>query len=296
MSQKFDIDTDPPSEELLEFARKELRETPEIREAAILELRALLKEATDLHYKDDDEFLLIFLRPCHFYPESALKMMRRIAEFKKSNHNLLHNLMPEDEKRAFTEHNVVNVMANRDQKGRRVLLVNCGQLWDPKAVSSEQLFRLFYIIHLLAQLEPETQINGAVVIMDFDGLGMKQVKALSPSFSKLLLTFIQEALPLRLKEVHIIKQPFIFKMVWALFTPFIKEKLNKRIFFHGNDMRKIHKFIDPEYLPGDYGGTRPFMDYGGRNWFPCVFRHIDHINDWNTFGFVDDPELQKYWK
>lgn len=77
MSQKFDIDTDPPSEELLEFARKELRETPEIREAAILELRALLKEATDLHYKDDDEFLLIFLRPCHFYPESALKMVSR---------------------------------------------------------------------------------------------------------------------------------------------------------------------------------------------------------------------------
>lgn len=296
MSRNFDIDTDPPSEELLEFSRKELRETPEIREAAILELRSLLKEATDLHYKDDDEFLLIFLRPCHFYPESALKMMRRIAEFKKSNNKLLHNLVPEDERKAFTEHNVVNVLANRDQKGRRVLLVNCGQLWDPKAVSSEQLFRLFYIIHLLAQLEPETQINGCVVIMDFDGLGMKQVKALSPSFSKLLLTFIQEALPLRLKEVHIIKQPFIFKMVWALFTPFIKEKLNKRIFFHGNEMRKIHKFIDPECLPGDYGGERPFMDYGGGDWYPCVFRYIDHVNDWNTFGFVDDPELQKYWK
>lgn len=159
--------------------------------------------------------------------------MRRIAEFKKNYKNLLHNLMPEDERRAFTEHNVVNVLANRDQKGRRVLLVNCGALWDPKQVSSEQLFRMFYLIHLIAQLEPATQINGAVVIMDFDGLSLKQVKALSPSFSKLLLTFIQEALPLRLKEVHIIKQPFIFKMVWALFTPFIKEKLNKRVSFNG---------------------------------------------------------------
>ncbi|KXJ78769.1 hypothetical protein RP20_CCG003567 [Aedes albopictus] len=294
MTHKFDIDTDPPTPELLEVARKELRETPEVREASIKELRSLLKEATDLHYKDDDDFLLIFLRPCHFYPESALKMMRRIAEFKKNYNNLLHNLMPEDEKRAFTEHNVVNVLANRDQKGRRVLLVNCGQLWDPKQVSSEQLFRLFYLIHLIAQLEPETQINGAVVIMDFDGLSLKQVKALSPWFSKLLLTFIQEALPLRLKEVHIIKQPFIFKMVWALFTPFIKEKLNKRIFFHGNDMRKIHRFIDRELLPANYGGDLPPLNYGGTEWYPCVFRHIDHVNDWNTFGFVDDPQLQKY--
>lgn len=75
MEHKFDIDTSPPTPELLEIARKELRETPEVREAAIKELRQLLAEATDLCYKDDDEFLLIFLRPCHFYPESAIKLV-----------------------------------------------------------------------------------------------------------------------------------------------------------------------------------------------------------------------------
>lgn len=72
----FDIDTSPPSPELLEFSRKDLRETPQVREAAILELRKLLHNATDLHYRDDDDFLMIFLRPCHFYAESALKMVR----------------------------------------------------------------------------------------------------------------------------------------------------------------------------------------------------------------------------
>jgi len=39
--------------------------------------------------------------------------------------------------------------------------------------------------------------------MDFDGLSMKQVTGLSPSFSMRLLSFIQDALPLRLKEVNI---------------------------------------------------------------------------------------------
>lgn len=292
MPHEFDIETGPASPELLELAREELRETPELREASIKELRSLLKEATDLHYKDDDDFLLIFLRPCHFYPESALKMMRRIAEFKKNYHNLLHNLMPEDERRAFTEHNVVNVLANRDQKGRRVLLVNCGALWDPKQVSSEQLFRLFYLIHLIAQLEPATQINGAVVVMDFDGLSLKQVRALSPSFSKLLLTFIQEALPLRLKEVHIIKQPFIFKMVWALFTPFIKEKLNKRMFFHGGDMKKFQQYVSPDVLPKNYGGNLPEIDYSGKDWFPCVGKYVEHISKYNECGFAEKTEIK----
>lgn len=71
----YDIDCEPESPELLAVAEKELRETPELREKAIAELRDLLHAATDLHYADDDDFLLIFLRPCHFYADSALKLV-----------------------------------------------------------------------------------------------------------------------------------------------------------------------------------------------------------------------------
>ena len=38
-------------------------------------------------------------------------------------------------------------------------------------------------------------------------------------------------MPLRLKEVHIVKQPFLFNMVWQIFKPLIKEKLKKRVSF-----------------------------------------------------------------
>lgn len=155
--------------------------------------------------------------------------MKRIAEFKEKHKQLLENLVPTDEKEAFTKHNVVNVLRERDHKGRRVLLVNCGGSWDTSKVSADQLFRIFYLIHEAAVLEPETQVRGVVVIMDFEGLSMKQVMALSPSFSMRLLGFIQDAMPLRLKEVHMVKQPFIFKMVWSIFKPFIREKLHKRV-------------------------------------------------------------------
>ena len=67
--------TEPLTEELKEIAAKELRETPEIKEAALIELRRLLKENEDLYFLDDDYNLLIFLRPCHFYPESAIKLV-----------------------------------------------------------------------------------------------------------------------------------------------------------------------------------------------------------------------------
>lgn len=164
----------------------------------------------------------------------------------------MKNLLPETEKKALTEGNVVNVLKNKDHLGRRVLIVNCGKLWNPDEISADQMFKLFYLsklsemlfsfneqqkvkysiiftVHIVAQLEKSSQINGVVVVMDFDGLGMKQVKALSPSFTQRLLTFIQKAMPLRLKEVHFVKQPFIFKMVWQLFKPFVQEKLKNRV-------------------------------------------------------------------
>ena len=46
--------------------------------------------------------------------------------------------MPNDERVAMLEHNVVNVIKGRDHKNRRILIVNCGKSWDPSAVSADQ--------------------------------------------------------------------------------------------------------------------------------------------------------------
>jgi len=285
MSNIFDIDVSPESPELLETARVQLRETPENREKGFSELRELLKQNPDLNYRDDDAFLTIILRCCHWYAEGAIKLLRQIAEFRKENERLLKGLLPEQEKVAFTEGNVVNVLTNKDHLGRRVLVVNSGKLWNPDNVTHEQLFRLFYLIHIVAQLEYSSQINGVVVIMDFDGLSTKQIRALSPTFTKRLLTFIQDAMPLRLKEVHFVKEPFIFNMVWQLFKPFVKAKLKKRMFFHGDNMCQLHKHIPASSLPKNYGGTLPEINYSGKDWYPCVDKYVQYYMDWNTFGF-----------
>ncbi|KAJ3655588.1 hypothetical protein Zmor_014711 [Zophobas morio] len=286
MSQSFELDTSPLDEETKKLAEEELRETPEIVEKALEELRELLKNDPTIYFKDDDETLIIFLRPCKFYAKSAYELMKRISEFKKKYKDSLENLMPEDEKEVFINHNVVNVLANRDHKGRRVLLVNVGGSWDTSKVTSDQLFRLFYLIHEAAVLEPETQVRGVVVIMDFDNLGMRQISSFTPAFSMKLLGFIQDAMPMRFKEVHMVKQPFIFKMVWAIFKPFIREKLHKRIFFHGSKMSSLHKHLDPSHLPADYEGKLPKINYTGANWYPCIEKYMDHIRTWNTFGYV----------
>jgi retinaldehyde-binding protein 1 len=71
----FDVDVVPETEELLKVAEEQLRETPEVREAAFKELKRLLHDNEDLQFDEDEVKLTIFLRACHWYPESAIKLV-----------------------------------------------------------------------------------------------------------------------------------------------------------------------------------------------------------------------------
>jgi hypothetical protein len=46
------------------------------------------------------------------------------------------------------------------------------------------------------------------------------------------------------------------------------------MFFHGSKMESLHKHIDPAYLPEDYGGKLPKINYSSVDWYP-VLRTLD---------------------
>lgn len=73
----FTLSKAPLDAETREIAERELNETPERTAEAVQELRHLLQENSDLHFSDDEKFLIAILRPCHFYPESAIKLVSR---------------------------------------------------------------------------------------------------------------------------------------------------------------------------------------------------------------------------
>lgn len=112
-----------------------------------------------------------------------------------------------------------------------MLLCKVGSNWDPTKVSPDQLLRMAYLLQLTVLLEPETQVKGIVLIVDLNGFGFKQLRCFSLAFIKKSMQFVQEALLLRLKKIHIVNNPRLFKLVWQISKPLMQEKLCERVIY-----------------------------------------------------------------
>jgi retinaldehyde-binding protein 1 len=73
-----------------------------------------------------------------------------------------------------------------------------------------------------------------------------------------------------------------------LMTRNLETVLIKRAFqmyFHGDDMKKLHKYIPIDSLPSNYGGTLPEINYSGKDWYPCVEKYNQTFLDFTKYGF-----------
>ncbi|CAH1133149.1 unnamed protein product [Ceutorhynchus assimilis] len=279
------IELDELKPEVKEIARKELRETPDVAREAVKELRELLKEETDLNIPlENDLWLTRFLRPTKFYPESARDLIKRYYAFKKKHNNMYENLSPSSERNIFQQ-NILTVQPNRDQFGRRILIIELGKKWKTDKVSLDEVFKGCVLFLEAAMLEPETQVCGAVVIFDMDGLSLGQTTKFTPSFAGRIVDWLQDSVPLRIKNIHIVNQPYIFKMVFALFKPFLREKLRNRIIFHGTDRKSLHQHMDPACLPECYGGTLDLPRIEGPQWLELLEKCDPEFKAINSYGY-----------
>ncbi|XP_058795623.1 alpha-tocopherol transfer protein-like isoform X1 [Phymastichus coffea] len=274
-----------PNAEIQEVARKELRETPEVQKQAVQDLKNLLKAETDLKCPlDNDAWLIRFLRPSKYYPDSALKLVKNYYSFKVKHANVYDGLKPSNEGNIF-KHNILTVLPNRDQHGRRILIIELGKKWKHQEVTLDEVFKGCVLYLEAAMLEPTSQIAGAIVIFDMDGLSLQQTMQFTPPFAKRIVDWLQDAMPLRIKNIHIVNQPYIFNMVFALFKPFLREKLKNRIVFHGKDRKSLHKYISPKCLPECYGGTISIPRVTGSQWLELLMMCDKEYEAINSYGY-----------
>ncbi|KMQ95843.1 alpha-tocopherol transfer [Lasius niger] len=256
---QLNFDLDNIDEFFAQKAKEELRETPEIIADSYNELRKLIAGEPDLNIPDEEEYYQMFLRPCKYYPESAFRLIKRYFRFRQNYPHIYTDLLPSKEKVALFA-NLVYPLPLRAKDGSRILIVEGGKRWNPKEVPLNAFFKGMIMMMYIAMGEPKTQIAGAHIILDVEGLSLSHVTYITPSFAKMLVDFVQKCLPLRLKSIHIVKQSFFFNMAFTIFKPFLEEKIRKRIHFHGTNWESLMTFIDKKALLKRHGGELEMPD------------------------------------
>ncbi|CAK1544175.1 unnamed protein product [Leptosia nina] len=291
---RIELERDPLTEKCYtEKAEKELRETPENVEKALKELRELLKGESNLVIPiEDDAFLMKFLRPCKFYAESAFKRIQAYYKFRLSHAENCRDLCPSAVRAAF-KHSIVSILSPRDQHGRRIMVVESGERWKPRDVPLSEVFRGVQLGLESAMEEPRTQVCGVNVVLDMNGLSFTQIMQFTPSFAKMVVDWIQDCIPIRLKGVHIVNQPFIFNVLFAIFKPFLREKLRSRIHFHGFDKSSLLKHIDGVALMKRLGGNLPDDEITGDMMWNMLYYYEDAFKVKNAEGYINNKNNNK---
>ncbi|CAH1117991.1 unnamed protein product [Phaedon cochleariae] len=284
------LDLEDLNEKEAQRAEKELQETPENVQFAISKFKEILQAEENLYVPlEDESFLIKFLRPCRFQPETAARILRRFYRFKIKHPKYGKNITPNSVRHVF-DTEVFKFLPTRTSSGARIMIVNCGEKWNPKKVSLEDMFKAVMVAIEIAMLEPRTQLGGVHVILDLVGLSLVHVYQFSPSTAKLILDWVQDCTAVRLKGIHVINQPILFNMVYSIFKPFLGDKLKKMLFFHGVNSKSLLENISKESLPEIYGGTADIPDYPGKIFADMLFYYQSDFEVYSTYGYVADTE------
>ncbi|XP_039279354.1 alpha-tocopherol transfer protein isoform X2 [Nilaparvata lugens] len=272
------------NEEWSQKAFKELNETPEAIRNGLAELKKLISEP-NLNAKTDDAFLLRFLRAKKFDVPKAFFTLQRYYQMKYESPELFKVPRP-SKKLHILDMQCQNMLEQRDNNGSRVYIFRVEKC-DVSQVTVEDVFCTNVMALEMAVREPETQVAGITAIVDMNGFGLHQhAKFLSPYYAKRTVDVVQETFPLRFKGFHVVNQPFYFDAIYSVLKPFLKEKIRKRIYLHGKDLKSLHNHVNKSILPLEFGGNEPFDN---SHWKRALLNLEDEFSEMEEYGFTSLP-------
>ncbi|XP_035788634.1 retinaldehyde-binding protein 1-like [Anopheles albimanus] len=253
--EENDIDTvGALSEQHRSIALQELGETDDKRRVAVGAMRQWI--ATHPHIRKcrtDARFLLRFLRARAYDLDAARLTLERYLTMRQTFRLWYENLDPTDRyMRELVEEVQGCLPLGVDRAGRMVALVRV-RSFDVTRYNCYHLGRFQHMLFEAFFDDVTVQIGGGVAIVDCEAATMGHMMCFKLTDVRNFIECIQHALPVRVREVHIVRLPMIGQALGNLVLSFAGDELRRRIFFHSS-MDEVVKFVDRDLLPVEYGG------------------------------------------
>lgn len=263
-------------------AKDQVMEDPQEARKNIETLRDFIQGDKKLKtVRTDDIFLSGFLRARKHNVDKAYKMIKQYFEIRRNYPRYFQTILPSEMKFVY-DAKTHSVLHQRDQLGRSILLVKASN-FDTKVLNDEKIISVAATSLQLLVEDPQVQVGGVIMILNLaDFTLMQQLRLVNPRSAWIMINFLQDSFPMRLRELHIINTPFFFDALYACFAPFLKEKFRKRIKIHGKNLPSLFSCIDPNFIPEDWGGVGP--GYNNIAMVSSLVQYEDKIREWRDYG------------
>ncbi|XP_046417873.1 alpha-tocopherol transfer protein-like isoform X1 [Neodiprion fabricii] len=242
-----------PTEEMSKQIRVELNEDPTTRQRDLKLIKEWLAKQPHLPVFDDDLRLMTFLRGCKF---SLEKCKRKLDMY-----FTMRSIVPEffsqrditrAEMREITSVVQIPPLPGLTKNGRRVILMR-GIDKDIPTPNVAEAMKMVLMIGDVRLAEELFGVAGDVYILDASVATPTHFAKFTPTIVKKFLICVQEAYPVKLKEVHVVNVSPLVDTIINFVKPFLKEKIRNRIFVHST-FETLYEHVPKEILPLEYGG------------------------------------------
>ncbi|VVC98504.1 unnamed protein product [Leptidea sinapis] len=248
-----------PSGELWKKIRVELNEDVNTRDRDLQHIKEWLRKQPHLPDEWDEGRIMTFLRGCSFSLEKCKRKLDMYFTMRAACPEFFSN---RDISRPDLAALITKVqgapLPGLTPNGRRVTI--CRGL--DMNIDSNQINDVFKIALMIGDVrlkEEKEGVGGDIYVLDASVVTPAHLSRVSPSAVKKFLICVQEATPIKLKEVHVVNTSPIIEAMVNFVKPFLKDKIKKRIFIH-SDINELTKYIPKEMIPEEYGGDGGSLD------------------------------------
>ncbi|XP_077016677.1 SEC14-like protein 4 isoform X2 [Tamandua tetradactyla] len=213
--------------------------------------------------KADDYFLLRWLRAREFDMQKSEDMFRKHLEFRKQQD--LDNILKWQPSEVIQLYDSGG-LCGYDYEGCPVWFDIIGTL-DPKGLllsaSKQELIRKRVRACELLLQECELQseklgrkIETVLIVFDMEGLSLKHLWKPAVEVYQQFFAILEANYPETLKSLIVVRAPKLFPVAFNLVKSFMSEETRRKfVILGGNWKQELSKFISPDQLPVEFGGT-----------------------------------------
>lgn len=204
----------------------------------------------------DALFLLAFLRHAKFDTAAACARLRRFVGFLLDNPWSLAPDWKVLEETFGGRAGPISMVPTPSSSGERVLVLTVKRVcrFTPMDIGNIVNRANFWgLVSLLR--EPSAQLGGVCFVDDMAALGLSQLRLVGSDANRNMWYMLQQILPLRLRGIHVFRQPVIFSVLWAVTSTFITRKVRDRLRLYGQDTAKLIDTVGAHAVPESAGGT-----------------------------------------